>query len=90
MEINTNPTQLAITTDLTAFGFGMPMGGQSCAGVRVATRGSWISATGLPFAGTDVVVRDRKDLAVQGHVALRRTVLAAYVPGFPAWSPPIC
>lgn len=90
MEINTNPTQLAFSisstrTDLTAFGFGMPMGGQPCSGVLAETRRSWIDTTGLPFAGTDVVIRDRKALAVKGHVAL-----AAYVPGCLAWSPPIC
>jgi len=84
VEINTTVTPFAIASDQTAFGFVMPTG-QSCSGVTTATRRTWIRATGLPFAGTDVVIRDRKDLAVQGHVAL-----AAYVPGFHAWSPPIC
>ena len=86
MEIYTNPTQFAFGSDLTAFGFGMPMGGQSCSVVLTETRRASIPATGLSAWGVDgVVVRDRKGLAVKGHVAL-----AAFVPGHPAWSPPIC
>ena len=68
----------------TASGFGMPNGGQSCFGVLVvAPRITSIHATGLMTSGTDL--RDRKDLAAKGQVAF-----AAYVPGYPAWSPPIC
>lgn len=70
-----------------ASGFGMPNGGQSCFGVLADARTPWIDATGLiaeaMTAGASV--RDRKDLAAKGHVALD-----AYVPGYLAWSPPIC
>ncbi len=46
-----------------------------------------ISATGVTSVVTtpESVIRDRKDLAAKGHVAL-----VAYVPGIPAWSPPLC
>jgi hypothetical protein len=87
-------TQLALASGFVASGLGMPMSGQSCFSGVVAGlvdgRPSWIQGTGLSIEGTDVitttrVVRDRKDLAAKGHVAF-----AAYVPGYPAWSPPIC
>jgi hypothetical protein len=94
----TNPTQLVLTSDIAVSGIAMPMSGQSCFGVLgglAVERPSWIQGTGLSiegfaFDGGDVtgttrVVRDRKDLAAKGHVAF-----AAYVPGYPAWSPPIC
>lgn len=80
------PNQLIASTVRPASDFGMPNGGQSCFGVLAEARTSWIPATGLFSSTTDGVdVRDRKDLAAKGHVAL-----AAYVPGYPAWSPPIC
>jgi len=79
----TNQTPLARTSTRNASGFGMPVGGQSCFGILAEQRGTWIPATGLMTAGS--VVRDRKDLAAKGHVAF-----VAYVPGYPAWSPPIC
>ncbi len=65
----------------------MPTGGQSCFGPS-PTRHARIPATGLfPIfeTTTGTEIRDRKDLAAKGHVAF-----AAYVPGYPAWSPPIC
>lgn len=34
---------------------------------------------------TETIIRDRKAVATGGHVAF-----VAYVPGSPAWSPPIC
>ncbi len=70
-----------------ASGFGMPNGGQSCFGVLADQRASQIPATGLISSMTTegADVRDRKDLAAKGHVAL-----VAYVPGYPAWSPPPC
>ncbi|MFC5010934.1 hypothetical protein [Nocardioides plantarum] len=62
----------------------MSFDGQSCFGVLTEARTTWIPATGLSTTdGADV--RNRKDLAAKGHVAI-----AAYVPGYPAWSPPIC
>jgi hypothetical protein len=67
----------------TASGFGMPNGGQSCFGVLADVRTTWIHVTGLSTVDADL--RDRKDLAAKGHVAI-----AAYVPGYPTWSPPIC
>jgi len=85
----TNQTPLARTSAPTASGFGMPMGGQSCFGILTERRATWIPATGMSSsieAMTDVTdLRDRKDLAAKGHVAF-----VAYVPGYPAWSPPIC
>ena len=47
----------------------------------------WIPATGVTSVVTtpESVICDRKDLAAKGHVAL-----VAYVPGIPAWSPPLC
>lgn len=68
-----------------ASGFGMPNGGQSCFGFGVLAdvRATWIHTTGLTTSGSDL--RDRTDLAAKGQVAI-----AAYVPGYPAWSPPIC
>ena len=84
MEITiTNQTPLARSCTRIASGFGMPVGGQSSFDILVEQRATWIPATGLMTAGS--VVRDRKDLAAKGHVAL-----VAYVPGYPAWSPPIC
>ncbi|MDO9458059.1 hypothetical protein [Nocardioides sp.] len=87
MEITKNiqtPTALSIPSSVRpASGFGMPNGGQSCFGVLADTRTSWIRTTGLMTEGTDA--RTRKDLAAKGHVAL-----VAYVPGYLAWSPPIC
>jgi hypothetical protein len=86
---NTIQTPNTLTSTVrTASGFGMPVGGQrSCFGSLADARGSWTPATGLISSmstdGADV--RDRKDLAAKGHVAL-----VAYVPGHPAWSPPIC
>jgi hypothetical protein len=71
-----------------ASGFGMPDGGQqSCFGPFADVRNSWIQATGLiaPMTAEGTDARERKDLAAKGHVAL-----VAYVPGFLAWSPPIC
>lgn len=89
MEMTQNiPTQnqLVPSSVRSASAFGMPMGGQSCFGVLAETRTQWIPATGLSFATTEGAdIRNRKDLAAKGHVAL-----AAYVPGYPAWSPPIC
>jgi hypothetical protein len=79
---NTIQTPIAFSVR-PASGFGMPTGGQSCFGVLADVRTPWTPATGLMTAGS--VVRDRKDLAAKGHVAL-----AAYVSGYPAWSPPIC
>ena len=80
------PNQLTSSVR-TASGFGMPIGGQSCFGSFADARTPWIDATALiaesMTAGASV--RDRKDLAAKGHVAL-----VAYVPGHPAWSPPIC
>ncbi|WP_148613957.1 hypothetical protein [Nocardioides rubriscoriae] len=80
------PNQL-ISSVRPASGFGMPNGGQqSCFGILADARGSWIPATGLISMTTEGAdVRDRKDLAAKGHVAV-----VAYVPGYPAWSPPIC
>ncbi|QCW50323.1 hypothetical protein FE634_07720 [Nocardioides dongxiaopingii] len=62
--------------------FGMPTRGRraNIAGEqRFPTTG--LSITG-PIARD---LRDRKDLAAKGHVAL-----VAYVPGIHAWSPPLC
>ena len=87
MEItNTIQTPIAFSAR-PASGLGMPNGGQSCFGVLADARTSWIPATGLSVEGitAGTVVRDRKDLDVKGHVAF-----VAYVPGYPAWSPPIC
>lgn len=82
----TGPNPLAPSTVRPASGLGMPTGGQSCFGVLADQRASWIPATGLSFETTETaIVRDRKDLAAKGHVAF-----AAYVPGYLAWSPPIC
>lgn len=75
-------------TDQTPFasGFGMPTGGQSCFDVFAVERATSIRTSGLVISETNGAdVRDRKDLAAKGHVAL-----VAYVPGYPAWSPPIC
>jgi hypothetical protein len=80
------PSTLIASNVRPASDFGMSNGGQSCFGVLVEARTSWIPATGLSFMTTEGAdLRDRKDLAAKGHVAV-----AAYVPGYPAWSPPIC
>lgn len=87
MEItNAVQTPQLTSTERIASGFAMPTGGQSCFGV-LAERSPWIDATGLIAEAmtTGASVRDRKDLAAMGHVAF-----VAYVPGLPAWSPPIC
>ena len=87
MEItNTVQTPFALTSVRPASGFGMPNGGLSCFGVLAETRTPSIT-TGLIVASmtAGTVVVDRKDQVAQGHVAF-----AAYRPGHPAWSPPIC
>lgn len=81
------PNQLVPSSVRPASGFGMPNGGLSCFGILADTRATELPATGL-FISMDAAgseSRDRKDQVVKGHVAL-----AAYVPGYLAWSPPIC
>lgn len=75
----TSPILSTTPGSTRAFGMPMPAGGCAFGSQR-------ISATGLSFVTTpESVIRDRKDLAAKGHVAL-----VAYVPGYHAWSPPIC
>ena len=84
MELTLRPMPVA-TSDI-ASRFAMPFGDLSCFGVLADVRGSWIPATGLSSDTTNgTVLRDRQDIAAKGHVAL-----VAYIPGHPAWSPPIC
>ena len=88
MEITQNiqtPSTLVPSSVRPASGFGMSFDGQSCFGVLTEERTSRIRTTALSIATDGVDVRNFKDLAAKGHVAL-----AAYVPGYPAWSPPIC
>lgn len=54
---------------------------QGTSGFATLTRGC---AFGTDLV-TSAIVRDRKAVAVKGHMAL-----VAYVPGIHAWSPPIC
>lgn len=51
----------------------------STSAFAMSTRGCVLGAT------SESIVRDRQGLAAKGHVAL-----VAYVPGIPAWSPPLC
>jgi hypothetical protein len=73
-----NPTSRTQTDLSSTSGFAMPTRGCAIAFVGLAS----IPATGL---STGTVIRDRQDDAAKGHVGL-----VAYVPGNPAWSPPIC
>lgn len=82
---NTVQTPFALTSVRPASGFGMPNGGQSCFGVLADTRTPSITTGLIVSMTTGSVVVDRKDRVAKGHVAV-----AAYLPGHPAWSPPIC